>query len=54
MGRVTRSKTHTLPQQVTHSPPTYIDLGDDETPPPNPPVGVGLDFDQEIPEDHVV
>ena len=53
-GRVTRSKAQTLPRQVTHSPPSYIDLGAEDTPPPTPPAGVGSDSDREIAEDYVV
>lgn len=53
-GRVTRSKTRTLPQQITHSPPSYIDLGAKDTSPPTSPAEVGSDFDREIPEDCVV
>ena len=53
-GRVTRSKTRALPRQVAHSPPSYIDLGAEDTLPPTPPTGGGSDSDWEILEDHVV
>lgn len=48
------NKTRTLPLQVSHSPLTYIDLEDEDTPPPTPPARVGSDSDREIPEDRVV
>ena len=54
MRRVTRSKTQILPWQVTHSPPAYISLGVEDTPPPTPPAGVRSDSNRETPEDCMV
>ena len=54
MGRDTHNKTITLPLQVSHSPPTYTDLEDEDTQPPTPPARVGSDSDHEIPKDRVV
>jgi hypothetical protein len=42
-GRVTHSKTRRLPRPITHSPPSYIDLVAEDTPPPTPLAGVGSD-----------
>jgi hypothetical protein len=54
IGRVTRSKTQRLLQPVTHSPPAYINLGVEDTPPPTPLAGVGSNSDWETPEDRMV
>ena len=51
---MTHNKTQRLPRLVTHSPPTYIDLGAEDTPPLPHPAGVGLDSDRETLKDHIV